>query len=240
MIKTDSITLLRSSRISRQCRQHRSLLCRPRRRKTLPCSSTCWAGLPPCSRPASLFPKSSACSEPAAPAGVSVVAWRLTLGGQHRLDAARRPRRQPDDHRAEPVLHDLQRLDPGSDRPRPRRCRSSPLFAPSIGLATIATTLDLTLGPIAFAIAAGLPSVLGSVDAAPRAADRAEIGGLSMPFLVLNTLQPGAVAHLGAARERAVGDLVASAMGLLMALNLSWAWLRRTGRVRARLAELHA
>ena len=34
--------------------------------------------------------------------------------------------------------------------------------------------------------------------------------------------------------------LVASTLGSLMALNLLWAYLRRTGRVRARLALLSA
>ncbi len=172
-------------------------------------------------------------------AGVSVVAWRLTLAANiawtlHGVHAGNPTIIVP--NLLFMVCSVLILVQIGRDRGLP----VVSLFAPSIGLATIATTLDLTLGPIAFAIAAGLPSVLGQLMQLRELLVAPSIGGLSMPFLVLNTCNQVLWLTWALLTNEQSVMLVASAMGLLMALNLSWAWLRRTGRVRARLAELHA
>ncbi len=67
-----------------------------------------------------------------------------------------------------------------------------------------------------------------------------KIGGVSIPFLALNTLNQVLWLTWALLTNEQSVMLVASAMGSVMALNLSWAWLRRTGRVRARLAEIWA
>ncbi len=171
--------------------------------------------------------------------GVSVTAWRLTLAANIAW-----------------TLHGVQGENPTIIVPnllfmicsvlilvqvgRDRSLPWLPLLVPSLGLAAITATLDFTLGPIAFAIAAGLPSVLGQLMQMRELLIAPMIGGLSIPFLALNALnQVLWLTWSVFAHEQSV-TLVASAMGFLMALNLSWAWLRRTGRVRARLAEISA
>lgn len=114
------------------------------------------------------------------------------------------------------------------------------LFAPSLLLAMITFSMDIWLGPIAFAIAAGLPSVTSQLMQLHELLIAAKITGVSVPFLVLNVLnQMLWLSWSLLAGEQSV-TLVASTLGSLMALNVLWAYLRRTGRVRARLALLSA
>lgn len=171
--------------------------------------------------------------------GISVTGWRLTL-------AANIAWTMHGVHSGTPTIivpnllfmfcSTLILVQIGRDRGLSR----IPLFAPSLGLAALTTSLGLTLGPIAFAISAGLPSVIGQLMQLHELLIAPKIGGLSLPFLVLNTLNQVLWLSWGLLANEQSVTLVASAMGFLMALNLSWAWLRRTGVVRARLAELYA
>ena len=123
---------------------------------------------------------------------------------------------------------------------RDRRLNWALLFAPSVLLSMITFGVDVWLGPIAFAIAAGLPSVTSQLMQLHELLIAAKITGVSVPFLVLNVLNQ----VLWLSWSLLVGEqsvaLVASTLGSLMALNMLWAYLRRTGRVRARLAFLSA
>ena len=171
--------------------------------------------------------------------GVSVMAWRLTLAANiawtlHGVQGANATIIVP--NLLFMICSILILVQIGRDRNLPWIS----LFLPSAGLATVAATLDFGLGPIAFAIAAGLPSVLGQLMQLRELLLAPSIGGLSMPFLALNTLNQVLWLTWALLTHEQSVMLVASAMGLLMALNLTWAWLRRTGRVRARLASLAA
>jgi uncharacterized protein with PQ loop repeat len=171
--------------------------------------------------------------------GVSVVAWRLTLGANiawtlHGVFGASLTIIVP--NLLFMVCSVLILVQIGRDR----GLAFAPLLLPSLGMAVVAAGLDLALGPIAFAVAAGLPSVLGQLMQLRELLLAPSIGGLSMPFLALNTLNQVLWLTWALFTHEQSVLLVASTLGFLMALNLTWAWLRRTGRVRARLAHLHA
>lgn len=172
-------------------------------------------------------------------AGVSVIAWRLTLAANLSW-----------------TLHGFWTGHPNIWLPnlifmscsvliliqlgRDRGLNWTLLFAPSVMLAMITFGLDVWLGPIAFAVAAGLPSVTSQLMQLHELLIAAKITGVSVPFLVLNALnQMLWFSWSLLAGEQSV-TLVASTLGSLMALNVLWAYLRRTGRVRARLALLSA
>ena len=114
------------------------------------------------------------------------------------------------------------------------------LFGPSVLLALITFGIDIALGPIAFAIAAGLPSVTSQLMQLHELLIAPKITGVSVPFLILNVInQTLWFSWSLLAGEQSV-TLVASTLGALMGLNVLWVYLRRTGRVRARLAMLSA
>jgi hypothetical protein len=113
-------------------------------------------------------------------------------------------------------------------------------FAPSLVLGLTTLGLDLTYGPVVFAIAAGLPSVIAQTLQFQELVVAPRISGVSLPFLALNWVNQA----LWLSWALLVGEqsitMVASTMGVLMGLNLLWALLRRRGVVRARLALLSA
>ena len=113
-------------------------------------------------------------------------------------------------------------------------------FGPSLVLATVTLGLDVTAGPVAFAIAAGLPSAFAQLLQLQELVVAPRISGVSLPFLALNAVNP----VLWLTWALIVGEqsitMVASALGLLMGVNLLWCALRRTGLVRARLAAMSA
>lgn len=171
--------------------------------------------------------------------GISVTAWRLTLAANiawtmHGIQAGNATIIVPN------ALFMICSLLILSQIARDRSLPWPSVFLPSLGLAALTTTLDFTLGPIAFALAAGLPSVIGQLMQLHELVIAPKIGGLSMPFLLLNTLNQVLWLTWGVLSNEQSVTLVAGAMGFVMALNLTWAWLRRTGRVRARLAALWA
>lgn len=171
--------------------------------------------------------------------GVSLIAWRLTLAANiawtlHGFQGNSMTIWAP--NLLFMVCSVLILVQLGRDRSLPW----IPLFLPSIGLATVTSVLDATFGPIAFAIAAGLPSVMGQLLQLRELLISPKFGGVSIPFLALNTLNQLLWLTWALLSGEQSVMLVASVMGVVMALNLSWAWLRRTGRVRARLAEIWA
>lgn len=113
-------------------------------------------------------------------------------------------------------------------------------FGPSLALGLTTVGIDLLYGPIAFAIAAGLPAAAGQIMQFHELLLAPRISGVSLPFLALNTVNQG----LWLSWALLVGEqsitMAASAMGILMGINLIWAVLRRWGVVRARLALLSA
>ena len=115
-----------------------------------------------------------------------------------------------------------------------------PLLGPSVLLALITFGLDFSIGPIAFAIAAGLPSVASQLMQLHELLIAPKITGVSVPFLALNVANQVLWLSWGLLAGEQSITLVAGTLGTLMALNLLWAYLRRSGRVRARLAELWA
>jgi uncharacterized protein with PQ loop repeat len=172
-------------------------------------------------------------------AGVSVVAWRLTLAANlawtmHGIFTGHTNVWLPNliFMTSSVLILIMLGRDRGLNWPL--------LFAPSVLLALITFGLDVWLGPIAFAIAAGLPSVTSQLMQLRELLIAPKITGLSMPFLVLNVMNQ----MLWVSWSLLVGEqsviLVGSALSTLMSLNLCWAYLRRMGLVRARLATLSA
>jgi uncharacterized protein with PQ loop repeat len=113
-------------------------------------------------------------------------------------------------------------------------------FGPSVLLGLVTLGLDVTYGPLVFAIAAGLPSVIAQMLQFQELVVAPRISGVSLPFLAMNWVNQA----LWFSWALLVGEqsitMVASTMGVLMGLNLLWAVLRRQGVVRARLALLSA
>lgn len=172
-------------------------------------------------------------------AGVSLTAWRLTLAANlawtgHGVITGHANIWLPNLiflACSLTILHQLRRR---------RGLRWSVTFAPSLVLGLATLGLDVTVGPIAFAVAAGLPSALAQVLQLHELVIAPRISGVSLPFLVINTVNQSA--WLGWALlvgEQSI-TMVASTMGVLMGANLLWCLLRRTGLVRARLALIWA
>jgi hypothetical protein len=113
-------------------------------------------------------------------------------------------------------------------------------LGPSLVLSLTTLSIDALCGPVAFAIAAGLPSVFAQMMQFQELVIAPRIGGVSLPFLVLNTINQALWLGWGLLAGEQSITLVASAMGILMAVNLLWALLRRKGVVRARLAAMSA
>ena len=113
-------------------------------------------------------------------------------------------------------------------------------FGPGLVLGLLNLGINVAFGPLAFAIAAGIPSVCAQFIQFHELFLTPRINGVSLPFLAMNTLNQAL--WLGwalLANEQSI-RLAASVMGVLMAVNLTWCLLRRRGVVRARLALMSA
>jgi uncharacterized protein with PQ loop repeat len=115
--------------------------------------------------------------------------------------------------------------------------RSVPqLFLPGVALASVAFTLDLSVGPVAFAIAAVIPSAMAQLAQLRELIFAPSIRGVSMPFLVTNVANQCLwVSWALLANEKSV-TIASICIGSLMTANLVWATLRRSGLVRPRRA----
>ncbi|GAA2099933.1 hypothetical protein GCM10009841_14190 [Microlunatus panaciterrae] len=122
---------------------------------------------------------------------------------------------------------------------RDRQLSWLPLLAPGLALGAVTVALDVWAGPLAFAIAAFLPSAIAQLVQFQLLVNAPNIRGVSLPFLFMNVLNQ----VLWFSWAVLAGDesliLVASAAGVLMLLNCTWGLLRRFRIVRARLATLY-
>jgi uncharacterized protein with PQ loop repeat len=107
-----------------------------------------------------------------------------------------------------------------------------------LGVATIA--LDLLAGPVAFAVAALLPSLLAQVAQLHALFLKPNLAGVSLGYMAMNVVNQLIWVTWAALEGESSVILVGSTLGVLMVLNLAWATLRRLRVVRARLAEMHA
>jgi uncharacterized protein with PQ loop repeat len=172
-------------------------------------------------------------------AGISVVAWRLTLAANlgwtmHGLSTGH-------------VNIVIPNLVFGTFSTlilvmlgRARSLPLLPLLVPSVLVAVTTFGLDLWLGPVAFAIAAGLPSLVAQLMQFHELVVAPRITGVSIPFLTLNVVNQLCWFSWAVLTGEQSVILCASVLGSLMAANLVWATLRRSGLVRARLAVIWA
>lgn len=114
------------------------------------------------------------------------------------------------------------------------------VFGPSMVLGLTTLGVNVAFGAVAFAVAAGLPSVTAQILQFHELLLVPRIGAVSLPFLALNTVNQAIWLGWGLLAGEQSITLVASAIGMLMGTNLVWYVLRRTGVVRARLALLSA
>ena len=121
-----------------------------------------------------------------------------------------------------------------------RRLSPWATLAPGIALGAVSIGLDVWTGPVVFAIAALIPSTFTQLAQFRALVISADVRAVSLSFLVLNVVNQ--ILWLGWAML--VGEtsimLCATALGAMMMANLIWAGLRRSGVVRARLADLSA
>jgi len=172
-------------------------------------------------------------------AGISLTAWRLTLAANiawmaHGFVVGHANIWLPN------MIFMLCSLTILNQLRRDRALSWAVTFGPSLALGLTTLGIDLLYGPLAFAIAAGLPSVTAQILQFHELVLAPRISGVSLPFLVLNTVNQALWLGWGLLAGEQSITLVASAMGVLMGVNLLWAVLRRTGVVRARLAVLSA
>jgi uncharacterized protein with PQ loop repeat len=120
--------------------------------------------------------------------------------------------------------------------------RLSPLatLAPGLVLGTLTTSLDLLVGPVAFAIAALLPSAFTQLTQFRVLVISTNVRAVSITFLILNVINQALWLSWGLLAGETSITLVSTAIGTLMLANLVWGLMRRYGVVRARLAELSA
>ncbi len=172
-------------------------------------------------------------------AGISLTAWRLTLAANvawtgHGFVAGHANIWLPN------LMFMVCSLIILNQLRRDRALSWAATFGPSLVLGLTTLGLDVTYGPVVFAIAAGLPSVIAQMLQFQELVVAPRISGVSLPFLALNWVNQA----LWLSWALLVGEqsitMVASTMGVLMGLNLLWALLRQRGFVRARLALLSA
>lgn len=172
-------------------------------------------------------------------AGVSVVAWRLTLAAAMAWALHGIYTGQPNVLLPNVILGTLSVLilatlarDRGLNLPR--------LVVPSLVAAALSLGLDVWAGPLVFAVAAGLPSLAAQLMQLQELVVAPRITGVSVPFLALNVAnQVVWLAWALLAGEVSV-ILCASVLGVVMLANLAWAMMRRRRLVRARLAMIYA
>lgn len=172
-------------------------------------------------------------------AGISLTAWRLTLAANvawtgHGMVVGHANMWLPN------LIFMVCSVIILNQLRRDRVLTWSATFAPSVVLGLTTLGLDVIYGPVVFAIAAGLPSVIAQMLQFQELVLAPRISGVSLPFLALNWVNQG----LWLSWALLVGEqsitMVASTMGVLMGMNLLWCVLRRRGVVRARLALLSA
>lgn len=172
-------------------------------------------------------------------AGISLTAWRLTLAANiawmtHGFVVGHANIWLPN------LIFLLCSVTILNQLRRDRALTWAATFGPSLVLGLTTLGIDLNYGPVAFAIAAGLPSAVAQILQFHELVLAPRISGVSVPFLALNTVNQAVWLGWGLLAGEQSITLVASAMGLLMGINLVWAVLRRRGVVRARLAVLSA
>ena len=113
-------------------------------------------------------------------------------------------------------------------------------FGPGLVLGLLNLGIDVTFGPVAFAIAAGIPSICAQVIQFRELLLTPRINGISLPFLAMNTCNQAFWFSWAVLVDERSIILASSVMGVLMAVNLTWCLLRRRGVVRARLALMSA
>lgn len=120
--------------------------------------------------------------------------------------------------------------------------RLSPLatLAPGLVLGTLTTALDVWVGPVAFAIAALLPSGFTQLTQFRALVISTNVRAVSITFLILNVINQALWLSWGLLAGETSITLVSTAIGTLMLANLVWGLMRRYGVVRARLADLSA
>jgi uncharacterized protein with PQ loop repeat len=123
---------------------------------------------------------------------------------------------------------------------RDRRLSLWKLLLPGLVLGVLTVALDLLAGPVAFAVAALLPALLAQVAQLHTLFIQPKVGGISLGYMTLNVVNQLIWVTWAAFAGESSVILVGSTLGVLMAMNLCWAVLRRLRLVRARLADLHA
>lgn len=172
-------------------------------------------------------------------AGISLTAWRLTLAANiawmaHGFVVGHANIWLPN------LIFMLCSLTILNQLRRDRAISWIATLGPSLVLGLTTLGIDLLFGPVAFAIAAGLPSAVAQIMQFQELVIAPRISGVSVPFLALNTVNQALWLGWGLLAGEQSITLVASAMGVLMGINLVWAVLRRRGVVRARLAVMSA
>jgi uncharacterized protein with PQ loop repeat len=114
------------------------------------------------------------------------------------------------------------------------------LLAPGLVLGAATVALDLLAGPVAFAVAALLPALLAQVAQLHTLFLKPNVGGVSLGYMTMNVLNQLIWVTWAAFAGESSVILVGSTLGVLMAMNLCWAVLRRLRLVRARLADMYA
>lgn len=114
------------------------------------------------------------------------------------------------------------------------------LLAPGLLLGLVTVGIDVTLGSVAFALAAFLPSALSQLAQLQGLILAPNIRGVSLPFLVMNVGNQILWFSWSVLVGEIAVTLCASSLGTMMALNMVWAMLRRGKFVRARLSMMYA
>lgn len=172
-------------------------------------------------------------------AGVSAIAWQLALGANlswfsHGVIT----------HHANLWMPNLVLLCCSvmilNQLRRDRGLRVLPLVVPGLLLALVTVTLNVTFGPVAFAIAAFLPAGIAQLAQFQDLVLAPNIKGVSVPFLSMSVcnqvLWVSWAVNVGETSVMMVG----TSLGSVMLLNLVWSLLRRFDVVRARLSLLSA
>ena len=111
------------------------------------------------------------------------------------------------------------------------------LLAPGVALSATMVTLNLTMGPVAFAVAAFLPSGTAQVLQLKELVHSVNLSGVSVGYLALSVCTQTLWLSWSLLAGEVSVTLCAMSLGSLMTINLVWALLRRYRVVRATLAS---
>lgn len=163
-------------------------------------------------------------------AGVALTTWQVTLGANlawasHGFVVDRGTIWGPNLVLAVWTLLILQMFHRHTGAPWSR------LLLPGVVLAGITTAIDLAAGPVAFAVAALVPSVISMTAQLVTLVRSTELTGVSSAFLVVNVINQA----LWLVWSMLIGEqamlLASSLIGALWVVNLTWFGLRRAGLV---------